>query len=111
MPGLITNGHLYRLVSPLFVNVMKGKNADVMTYTAEEQAEFLEKHRKDVVEIQRKKGLGELTDNQVDDTILNPKTRRLIRIVINDEDEADSLVDSLMGDNVQGRRKLFIEGA
>ncbi len=111
MPGLITNGHLYRLVSPLFVNVMKGKKADVMTYTAEEQAEFLEKHRKDVVEIQRKKGLGELTDNQVDDTILNPKTRRLIRIVINDEDEADSLVDSLMGDNVQGRRKLFIEGA
>lgn len=111
MPELVTTGHVYRLITPLFVNEMKGKGVkDVYTYTTEEQDAFLAKNRHKVAEVNRNKGLGELSKEQVDETILTSSTRRLERILVRDEDEVDALVDSLMGSNVQGRKRLFIDG-
>ena len=110
MPDLIRGGHVYILETPLYVNVMKGKKPDVYTYSEQEQETFLKKHRKSVEDVQRNKGLGELAQDQVLTTILNPSTRRLTRIVIEDEDTAYNIVDQLMGTDVQCRRRLFVKG-
>lgn len=110
MPGLMLNGHVYKLETPLFVNTMKGKHPDVYTYNDNEQNEFVAKNRNKILEVNRNKGLGELSKEQVVETILEPETRHLKQITISDEDAADDLIESLMGSNVQGRKRLFIEG-
>lgn len=111
MPELVLNGHVYRLKTPLFVNTLKGRNTkDVYTYNDEEQQEFLNKNRNKISHVNRNKGLGELSKEQVIETILTPKKRRLDKIVVSDEDAADELIERLMGSNVQGRKRLFVEG-
>ena len=114
LPGLLLNKHVYRIKTPLFVNTMKAKRGqkarDVYTYNDAEQDEFVSKNRAQIAEINRNKGLGELTKEQVIETILEPGSRRLSQIVVSDEDVANNLVDDLMGSNVQGRKRLFIEG-
>lgn len=110
MPDLIRNGHVYVLETPLYVNVMKKKAGEIYTYSEEEQAAFIKEHRKKVAEVQRNKGLGELDKEQVVSTILNTETRRLIRLTLEDEDAAYSLLEQLMGKDVRGRRQLFVEG-
>lgn len=108
---LVEDGHVFLLDTPLFVNEMKGKKADeVYTYTEKEQEEFLKKNRTKVKEVNRNKGLGELTTEQVIETILDPDQRRLSRLVIDDMDTAEDLIETLMGKNVQGRKRLFVEG-
>lgn len=114
MPELMMNGHVYRLQTPLFVNTMRAKGKqkaeDVYTYNNEEQEEFMAKNKNKVAEVNRNKGLGELTKDQVVETILTPESRHLDQIVVKDEEDADDIIDELMGNNVQGRKKLFIEG-
>lgn len=109
LPELLLNHHVYRLETPLFVNTMKNKK-DIYTYNNAEQEAFVTENKTKIAEINRNKGLGELTKEQVIETILTPSTRHLHRIVINDEDTADDLVDNLMGINVQGRKRLFVDG-
>lgn len=106
LPGLMLNGHVYRMITPLFVNTLKN-GKEVYTYDDNEQIEFLKKNRNNLSEVNRNKGLGELTKKQVIETILTPKTRHLEQIVISDEEVADDLTESLMGTNVSSRRKLF----
>lgn len=109
LPGLMENGHVYRMITPLFVNTMKN-GEEVYTYDDKEQEDFLAKHRNDLDEVNRNKGLGELTKKQVIETILTPKTRHMQQIEIDDEDSAYDTVDALMGTNVSERKKLFTSG-
>lgn len=106
LPGLMENGHVYRMITPLFVNTMKN-GEEVYTYDDKEQEDFLAKHRNDLDEVNRNKGLGELTKKQVIETILTPETRHMQQIEIDDEDSAYDTVDNLMGTNVASRKKLF----
>lgn len=106
LPGLIENGHVFRIITPLFVNTLKNKK-EVYTYDDKEQERFLKKNEKNLAEVNRNKGLGELTKSQVIETILTPKTRHLQEIVINDEDQAYDTTEELMGSSVAGRKKLF----
>ena len=108
LPGLMENGHVYRMITPLFVNTMKN-GEEVYTYDDKEQEDFLAKHRNDLDEVNRNKGLGELTKKQVIETILTPETRHMQQIEIDDEDSAYDTVDNLMGTNVASRKKLFTE--
>ena len=109
-PDLIRNGHVYYLDTPLFVNELRGKGAtEHYTYSKEEQDEFLAKNRKKVVNVSRNKGLGELTPEQTVVTILNPETRKLTQIQIDDEDKSYEVIDQLMGGNSQGRKRLLME--
>lgn len=110
MPQLIEDGHVYYLDTPLYVNVMKGKADDVYIYTEEEQIAFVEKNSSRIQEVQRKKGLGELTKEQVVKTILTPETRHLTQLHIEDIDAMSDLVETLMGKDMVGRRKLFVGG-
>lgn len=112
MPDLIRNGHVYVLETPLYVNILKGsKEEEVYTYTEEEQAQYVAKNARKLKEVQRNKGLGELTKEQIISTILTPETRRLIRLTVKDEDAMCDLVEQLMGKDVQGRKRLFMKEA
>lgn len=108
---LVQDGHVYFLDTPLFVNTLKATKAkpkeEVYTYSNEEQTEFLEANRKRLLEVARNKGLGELSTEQVITTILDPATRKLTKLVIDDEDEAYQIVDVLMGDDAQGRKRMI----
>ena len=106
LPGLMENGHVYRMITPLFVNTMKN-GKEVYTYDDHEQEDFLKKNKGKFTEVNRNKGLGELSKKQVIETILTPKTRHMQQIVIDDEDNAYDTVEGLMGTNVATRKKLF----
>lgn len=109
LPGLMENGHVYRMITPLFVNTMKN-GKEVYTYDDHEQEDFLKKNKGKFTEVNRNKGLGELSKKQVIETILTPKTRHMQQIVIDDEDTAYDTVEGLMGTNVATRKKLFTGG-
>lgn len=108
MPDLIRNGHVYILESPLYVNVLKNRKGTHYTYSEEEQAEWINRNRRSVAEVQRNKGLGELEKNQVIETILTPETRRLSRLVINDEEQFEMILDRMMGRDVSARKQIFM---
>ena len=111
MPDLIRNGHVYKLDTPLYVNVMKsGKEKEMYTYSEDEQLEFVSKNRSKISEIQRNKGLGELTKAQVIKTILTPETRRLTKLTLNEEDTMYNVLEQLMGKDVASRKQLFTNG-
>lgn len=108
MPDLIRNGHVYLLESPLYVNILKNKKGTHYTYSEEEQEKWINKNRRSVAEVQRNKGLGELEKQQVIETILTPETRRLSRLVIEDEEKFELILDRMMGRDVSARRQIFM---
>lgn len=111
MPDLIRNGHVYILESPLYVNILKtmiDNRCTYYTYSEEEQTEWIAKNRKSVAEVQRNKGLGELEKQQVIETILTPETRRLSRIVVEDEEKFELILERMMGRDVDARRQIFM---
>ena len=104
VPELIENGNVYIAVSPLY-RIRKGK--DRYVYSDDEMKKVL-KELGGKADIQRFKGLGEMNPQQLWDTTMNPKTRILKRVMIEDAVLADETFSMLMGDVVAPRRK-FIE--
>jgi DNA gyrase subunit B len=107
---LIEQGYLYLATPPLYL-IKKGKQAEY-AWSEEERAEivarFTENGSESGLHIQRYKGLGEMNAEQLWDTTMNPETRKLQRVNIDNAAEADQVFSMLMGDEVAPRRE-FIE--
>jgi DNA gyrase subunit B len=109
MQDLIKNGHVYIATPPLYL-VRKGKQ-EQYCWTDEERVEAIErigKGRETGVHVQRYKGLGEMNAIQLWDTTMNPDSRLLRQVTIDNAVEADRIFSMLMGDEVPPRRE-FIE--
>lgn len=112
MRPLIANGHLYMAQPPLYkvYKVVKGKEVAKYAYNDEE----LEKVKKEIGKgalIQRYKGLGEMNPEQLWETTLNPETRNLMQITIEDAAKAEKMVSLLMGDVVEPRKNYMYKYA
>ncbi len=109
MRPLIEAGYIYIATPPLY-RVKKGKK-EIYLYSDEELEETLKEIGTDGVTIQRYKGLGEMNAEQLWETTMNPETRTLKKVTMEDAAEADRLFSILMGDKVEPRRKFIQENA
>ncbi len=112
MKDLIEQGYLYIATPPLY-QVKKGKQS-IYCWSEEQRAQAIEelgKGKESGVSIQRYKGLGEMNAEQLWSTTMNPETRILQQVSIENGAEADRVFSMLMGDDVPPRRAFIEENA
>ena len=111
MPKVIQEGHLYIATPPLYLCTYKNK-AKEYCYTEQQRQAFIDKwggvEDGKSLHTQRYKGLGEMNPEQLWETTMNPATRLLKQVTIENAAEADEIFSMLMGDDVEPRRE-FIE--
>ncbi len=106
-PALIEAGKVYIVESPLYE--ITSKDETYFAYDEREKAEFLKKLEGKKYTIQRSKGLGENEPDMMNLTTMNPKTRRLIKVLPGDAEEAARMFDMLLGDDLDGRKEYIAQ--
>lgn len=109
---LIQEGYIYIALTPLYIvdYTEKGKKEkkEIFLYNDKELAEFKKSTNK-ILKISRAKGLGELDNDQLETAAFNKETRRLVQVKIEDAITADKTTSLLMGNVVDGRKKLIVK--
>lgn len=105
LPYTIEHGHVYMAMPPLY-RIKQGKNIKYV-YTEEEKDNYLKTLNGQKVDLQRYKGLGEMNPSQLWETTMNPETRILKQVNIQDAQRADEVFRVLMGSEVPPRKKFI----
>lgn len=109
MKPLVEEGHIYIAQPPLY-KIKKGRK-EYYVYNDRELEQKLKKIGRKGINIQRFKGLGEMNPEQLWETTMNPETRTILKVTLEDAIEADEIFTILMGDKVKPRREFIQEHA
>ena len=107
-PELVLNGHVYTTLPPLF-RVTTSKNQYIFLTDGKALEEYKKKHKSERFLINRNKGLGEQDSHELYECLINPETRNISKIIVSSQEEADDLMECLMGVSVPPRRKYLLE--
>ncbi|MDQ5983231.1 MAG: DNA gyrase subunit B [Eubacteriales bacterium SKADARSKE-1] len=107
VPSLIIEGKVFIAESPLYE--INAKNETYFAYTELEKEKFIKKIGNGKYTVQRSKGLGENEPDMMNLTTMNPKTRRLVKVMPQDAQKTAEIFDILLGDNITGRKEYIVE--
>jgi DNA gyrase subunit B len=107
-PDLVIEGHVYSAVPPLFRVTTKNNE---YIYLRDDKAleEYRKNHFSEKYLVNRMKGLGECDSEELSDTLLNPETRNVVRLQVNDIGATDDLFEDLYGKRVEPRVKFLLQ--
>ena len=107
VPKIIEEGKVFIAESPLYE--IQAKKKTYFAYTENEKNEILSRLKDSKYTVQRSKGLGENEPEMMWETTMNPETRHLIQVMIEDAKAAYEMFDILLGDNLEARKKYIEE--
>ena len=106
MPEIIKQGKLFIAKTPLYEIKLKDDSV-LYAYSDEERDKLIKDNRENVVNVARSKGLGELDAEVMAETAMNPETRHLVQVTIEDSDVAKKALDDWMGTSVDNRKEMI----
>lgn len=107
-PELIEKGHLYTTMPPLF-RITTNRNQYIFLKDATALEEYKNKHQGEKYLINRNKGLGEQDSEELAEALLNPETRNVAQLVVNNKASTANLIEMLLGPSVPPRREYLLK--